>query len=64
LSDGRLDLADAMPSVLEHYRQIVLRRDIDELTIEEIGEVLSVSREMVKGRLHRAWALILQYLTG
>jgi RNA polymerase sigma factor (sigma-70 family) len=45
-------------------RQIVLLRDVDELTIDEIAQSLSLSRETVKGRLHRARGLIREYLTG
>jgi DNA-directed RNA polymerase specialized sigma24 family protein len=48
----------------EHYRQIVLLRDVDELTIDEIAQSLSLSREAVKGRLHLARGLIREYLTG
>ena len=39
-------------------------RDVDELTIDEIAQSLSLSREAVKGRLHRARGLIREYLTG
>src|SRR3954452_12424388 len=59
----RLDLANAIQSLPEHYRQIVLLRDVYELTIEEIAQSLSLSREAVKGRLHRARGLIREYLT-
>jgi hypothetical protein len=41
-----------------------LLRDVDELTIDEIAQSLSLSREAVKGRLHRARGLIREYLTG
>jgi len=37
---------------------------LDELTIDEIAQSLSLSREAVKGRLHRARGLIRDYLTG
>lgn len=50
----RLDLARAIRSLPEHYREIVLLRDIEEMTIDEIAATLSLSREAVKGRLHRA----------
>jgi RNA polymerase sigma factor (sigma-70 family) len=60
----RLDLTNAIQSLPEHYRQIVPLRDVDELTIDEIAQSLSLSREAVKGRLHRARGLIREYLTG
>ncbi|WP_371418331.1 RNA polymerase sigma factor [Methylocapsa sp. S129] len=60
--DLRLDLINAIQSLPEHYRRIVLMRDVDERTIDEIGQALSLSREAVKGRLHRARGLIREYL--
>ncbi|RTM09708.1 MAG: isoprenylcysteine carboxyl methyltransferase [Hyphomicrobiales bacterium] len=48
----RLNLTRAIESLPEHYRQIVLLRDVEELTINEIAQ--SLSREAVKGRRHRA----------
>jgi len=62
--DLRLDLIDAIQSLPEHYRRVLLMRDIDELTIDEIGNALSLSREAVKGRLHRARGLMREYLTS
>ena len=60
----RLDLADAIQSLPEHYRRIILMRDVEEQTIDEIARALSLSREAVKGRLHRARGLIREYLTA
>ena len=60
----RLDLANAIQSLAEHYRQIVVMRDVEEMTIDEIAQALSLSREAVKGRLHRARGLIREYLTA
>jgi len=62
--DLRLDLVKAIQSLPEHYRLIVLMRDMEELTIDEIGQAVSLSREAVKGRLHRARGLIQEYLRG
>jgi len=42
----------------------VLLRDVDELTIDEIAQSLSLSREAVKGRLHRGRGLMREYLMG
>jgi RNA polymerase sigma-70 factor (ECF subfamily) len=58
----RLDLTAAIQSLPQHYRDIVLLRDIEELTIDEIALTLSLSREAVKARLHRARKLIRDYL--
>ena len=60
--DLRLDLADAIQSLPEHYRVIVLMRDVEELTISEIAASLQITRETVKARLHRARKLIREYI--
>jgi RNA polymerase sigma-70 factor (ECF subfamily) len=39
-------------------------RDVDELTIDEIAQAISLSREAVKGRLHRARGLVREHLLG
>lgn len=58
----RLDLAAAIQSLPAHYRAIVIMRDLEERTIQEIGDALGLSREAVKGRLNRARALLREYL--
>jgi RNA polymerase sigma-70 factor (ECF subfamily) len=58
----RLDLANAIGSLPDHYRTVLLLRDIEELTIAEIAERLTTTRETIKARLHRARALVREYL--
>jgi RNA polymerase sigma factor (sigma-70 family) len=58
----RLDVARAIESLPEHYRAVVVLRDLEELTIDEIAERLSATRETVKARLHRARGLLREYL--
>ncbi len=58
----RIDLVRAILSLPEHYRYVVLLRDVKGMTIEEIANNLSQSREGVKARLHRARLLIREYL--
>lgn len=60
--DLRIDLVRAIQSLPEHYRLIVLMRDVEELTINEIAASLNLSRESVKARLHRARSLLREYL--
>ena len=57
-----VDLARAFESLPEHYREVVLLRDLEELTINEIAERLGRTREAVKGNLHRARLLLREYL--
>jgi RNA polymerase sigma factor (sigma-70 family) len=61
-TDLRIDLAGAIQSLPEHYRAVVVLRDIQELTIDEIAAALDSTREAVKARLHRARLLIREYL--
>ena len=58
----RIDIARAIQSLPEHYREIVVLRDLEELTIDEIAGRLGSTRETVKARLHRARALLREYL--
>ncbi len=58
----RMDLAAALESLPAHYREILILRDFEELTIEEIAERLQETRSTVKSRLHRARVLVREYL--
>jgi RNA polymerase sigma factor (sigma-70 family) len=60
--DLRIDLSRAIQSLPEHYREAILLRDIEALSIDEIAAVLGLTRESVKARIHRARALIREYL--
>jgi len=60
--DIRIDLSRAIQSLPDHYREVILLRDIEELSIDEIGAVLALTRESVKGRIHRARLMIREYL--
>lgn len=62
LPELRIDVAHAIASLPPHYRQIVLLRDIQEMTIAEIAAELSLTHESVKARLHRARSLLREYL--
>lgn len=50
----RLELIRAMEALPEDYRQIILLRDFEELTIAEIADELGLSQAATKSRLHRA----------
>jgi RNA polymerase sigma factor (sigma-70 family) len=61
-SDLRIDLTAGLESLPAHYRQVVLLRDFQELTISEIAERLGQPEGAVKSRLHRARELLREYL--
>lgn len=58
----RIDLSRAIQSLPDHYREVILLRDIEELSIDEIAGVLGLTRESVKARIHRARLMIREYL--
>jgi RNA polymerase sigma factor (sigma-70 family) len=62
LDELRIDVARAIESLPPHYREVVLLRDVEERTVDEIAAALALTREAVKGRLHRARALLREYL--
>jgi RNA polymerase sigma factor (sigma-70 family) len=58
----RHDLVRAIESLPAHYREVLLLRDVEELTIDEIADTLAITREAAKARLHRARVLVREYL--
>jgi RNA polymerase sigma-70 factor (ECF subfamily) len=62
-ADLRLDVAAAFEALPLHYRDVALMRDVKEMTIDEIADALGATRQTVKARLHRARALMREYLT-
>ena len=62
-ADLRIDVAAAISSLPPHYRDIVVLRDLEEMTIDEISLAVGQSREAVKAKLHRARNLLREYLT-
>ncbi len=59
---SRMELAEAINALPLHYRSIVILRDVQEFTIDEIAADLALSREAVKGRLSRAHEFLREYL--
>ena len=62
VDDLRLDLVRALESLSASHREIVLLRDMQDMTIGEIARSLNITRAATKSRLHRARALIKEYL--
>lgn len=58
----RHDLALAIDSLPPHYREALLLRDFEELTIDEMALRLGITRDAAKSRLHRARAMVREYL--
>lgn len=52
----RMELVRALATLPENYRHILLLRDLEELTIAEIGRRLQLSSEAAKSLLRRARA--------
>ena len=62
--EWRQDVAAALESLPAHYRNIILLRDLEGLTIEEMATQLDMTREAVKSRLHRARVMAREYLSS
>ncbi|MDZ5459363.1 RNA polymerase sigma factor [Azohydromonas lata] len=61
--DGlRLDLARALESLPAHHLEIVLLRDFEELSLQDIAQRTGESIACIKSRLHRARTLVREYL--
>jgi RNA polymerase sigma factor (sigma-70 family) len=59
----RLEVACALAALPENYRQIILLRDLEDLTIPEIARRLTISGEAAKSLLRRARAAARRQLT-
>lgn len=55
-------LAQSIRELPETYRSVVLLRDVEELTTEETAEVLDISPDAVKTRLHRGRLALRQHM--
>ena len=61
--EAREILEQALERLPEHYRALVVLRDVEELSNEEVAEVLGESVSSVKSRLHRARMALREVLT-
>ena len=60
--DLRRDLAAAIQSLPEKYREAIILRDFQEFSITEIADQLLLTREAVKSRIHRGRQMVQEYL--
>lgn len=66
LSASQSELSELLEAAVlglpEPYRAVVMMRDIEEMSTKEAGEVLELSEENVKVRLHRGHAMMRSWL--
>jgi RNA polymerase sigma-70 factor (ECF subfamily) len=55
-------LEEAVLNLPEHYRTVIMLRDIEELSTSETAEALDLTEENVKVRLHRGHGMIRSWL--
>jgi len=58
----RLDIAMAVQSLPDIYREVIVLRDFEELTVKEIAACLRLVPETVKTRIHRGRQMIREHL--
>lgn len=63
-SELREELHRAITELPDMYRSVVLLRDVEELSTEETAQILELSADAVKTRLHRGRLAIRQKLDG
>lgn len=61
-SELRQTLQRAIRALPDIYRSVLMLRDVEELTTEETADILGVSTDVIKTRLHRARMAVRQKL--
>jgi RNA polymerase sigma-70 factor (ECF subfamily) len=56
--EGRARLEKAVHALPKHYRLVLILRDMEGLTTREVADVMGISEDTVKMRLHRARAFL------
>jgi RNA polymerase sigma-70 factor (ECF subfamily) len=62
--DAKLDLATMLDVLSPEHRQVIVLREVEGLSYEEIAATLGVPRGTVESRLHRARAELRQRFAG
>ena len=63
VAELRLDISAAIGSLPQIYRETVILRDFEEMTMKEIAARLEIGVPTAKVRLHRAREMLREYLT-
>lgn len=58
----RIDLVRGLESLPEIYRQVILLRDMEQMTVGEVADRVGITRDAAKSRIHRARTLLREYL--
>jgi RNA polymerase sigma-70 factor, ECF subfamily len=61
-AEAQRELRKAIRDLPELYRAVILLRDVEELTTQETAQILEVTEDVVKTRLHRARLMVRQQL--
>jgi RNA polymerase sigma-70 factor (ECF subfamily) len=61
--EARRILEEALDRLPDHYRAVLILRDVEELSSEEVAEAVGDSVAAVKTRLHRARMALREHLT-
>jgi RNA polymerase sigma-70 factor (ECF subfamily) len=62
--EQRLDVTDVIRSLAPEFRDVVVLREIEGMSYQEIADALNVPRGTVESRLHRGRAELRRKLTG
>jgi RNA polymerase sigma factor (sigma-70 family) len=63
-TDLRRDLGAMIAALPDLYRDVLILRDVEELTAPEVAHQLGISVDAVKSRLHRARGMLREKLLG
>ena len=53
-SEQKKTLYDAIRAIPPYFRSVILLRDVEELSTQETAQILDLTEDVVKTRLHRA----------
>jgi len=61
-SDQRMDFNAVLDELPQHYREVIVLREIQEMSYDEIARALSIPRGTVESRVHRARLQLREHL--